>query len=166
MADAEIDAMQKVSEALSDLSPEVTSRVLRWAVARYEVTLPTAERRGTINVKVPTEPSFGDFADLFHAAEPKSHAERALLAAYWLSGSSGEVFQSQAVNSLLKDLGFQVANITDALSQNMKERPALVVQVKKSGSTQQARKLYKITDAGIRRIKSMTSTAINGDVNG
>ena len=55
---------------------------------------------------------------------------------------------------MLKDLGHRASNITDALSSAMKEKPALIIQVKKSGSARQARKLYKLTDAGVKWVAS------------
>lgn len=155
--DTELDAMQKLATALSDLDPEARQRVLDWVAAKFGLSVGNARKSTESSVRAneasdPTD--FVDFADLFYAAGPQSHAERSLVAAYRLA-SAGDAFPSQAINSLLKDLGFQIPNITDALSQNMREKPALVVQIKKSGSTRQARKLYKITDAGIRRVKTM-----------
>ena len=150
----ELEAMKKVSDALEDLDEGARVRVLSWAVSKYSVVV-AANAVGKAPPHSADESQHGDFADLFHAALPQSHAERALVAAFWIAQESGEPFQSQSLNALLKDLGYQVANITDALSQNMRERPALVVQTKKSGSTRQARKTYKITDAGMRRVKSM-----------
>jgi DNA-binding PadR family transcriptional regulator len=37
----------------------------------------------------------------------------------------------------------------------MDEKPQLVVQLKKSGSTQQARKQYKVTEAGKAAVQRM-----------
>jgi hypothetical protein len=49
---------------------------------------------------------------------------------------------------VLKDLGHGVGTINKAMSTNMKKSPALILQVSRSGSTQQARKKYKLTDTG------------------
>jgi hypothetical protein len=160
--DAEIEAMQKVAAALDALDPPARRRVLDWVTSRLGLT---EVERSESGARAPTAGESGDFADLFHTADPQSHAERALVGAYWLSRQSPDPFASQTLNSLLKDLGFQVPNITAALTQNMSERPALVVQTKKGGSTRQARKLYKITDAGVRRIRSMIDSGL-GDANG
>ncbi len=66
-------------------------------------------------------------------------------------------FASQAINSLLKNLGYQVGNITDAITQCMREKPASIIQTRKSGSTKQSRKEYKMTEAGRRKVLSMLS---------
>lgn len=160
MSDPELAAMQQISEALKDLASEARGRVLTWVISKYDVMLSSP-----VSPAPPMPPAtateFVEFADLFHAANPQTHAERALVASYWLT-SNGEAFQSQAANALLKDLGFQVPNITDALSQCMREKPALVVQVKKSGNSQQARKSYKVTDAGTRRVRAMLASNTGG----
>jgi DNA-binding PadR family transcriptional regulator len=55
----------------------------------------------------------------------------------------------------LKHIGYGVVNITDALNQLISDRPSFVIQLTKSGSSKQARKTYKITDAGMRRVSEM-----------
>jgi hypothetical protein len=165
----ELEAMKAVADVLEPLDPPARNRVLHWANAKYAVPSELRQGGASAPADVPAVPAaeFSEFADLFYAVEPQSIAERALVAAYWLAGPAGEPFQSQALNGLLKDLGYQAANITDALSQNMRERPALIVQIKKSGSTRQARKSYKITDAGMRKVRSMIQDrGPNGDGNG
>ena len=64
-------------------------------------------------------------------------------------------FASGNVNADLKHIGFRVANITRTIDRLMGQRPSLVVQVRKSGSSRQARKLYKITEAGLAEIERM-----------
>ena len=66
-----------------------------------------------------------------------------------------ETFTSQTLNSALKDLGRGVSNITRALAASMAQKPALVMQVRKSGTTKQARKIYKLTAAGKKAVVLM-----------
>ena len=48
-----------------------------------------------------------------------------------------------------------------------KREPKLVLQVAKSGKTRQARKRYKVTREGIRRVQAMTNAAQSeGENNG
>jgi len=103
---------------------------------------------------------FATFAELFHAARPQSEREKALVAAYWIQRSGGvEQFAAQQLNTELKHIGYGVTNITDALNQLIGDRPSLVIQLMKGGSTKQARKTYKMTDAGTRRVNEMLSSA-------
>ena len=104
--------------------------------------------------------AFGTFAELFHAADPKMEKEKALVAAYWIQKSSGvDQFASQQVNTELKHIGYGVTNITDALGQLISDRPSLVIQLSKSGQSQQSRKTYKVTDAGYRYVQTMLGTS-------
>jgi hypothetical protein len=55
----------------------------------------------------------------------------------------------------LKNLGQGLANITNAIDGLRNQKPALVLQLKKSGKSQQARKTYKLTVAGIKAVEVM-----------
>jgi len=164
----EISAMQRLVEALAGLDRDAIARVLRWATERYEVTcqraLP-ARHAAAPNDVLQTEtpvgessrpPRFEHFADLYNAASPSTDSDRALVGGYWTQYCLGETdFVAQGINAALKDLGHQVSNITGAFDSLKAKRPALVLQVKKSGSTRQARKKYKLTAAGKTAVEDM-----------
>jgi hypothetical protein len=162
----ELDAMAKIAALLEPLEGAARSRVLGWVISALSVedvkrsqTSPTAKHEASQD---PLQ-RFGTFAELFHAAGPNTEKEKALVAAYWIQQSSGvDQFASQQINSELKHIGYGVANITDALTQLMADKPNLVIQLTKSGSTQQARKTYKITDAGLRRVAEILATESSG----
>jgi hypothetical protein len=59
------------------------------------------------------------------------------------------------VNKELKLLGEGVPNITMAVDALRSQKPALAVQLQKSGKTRQARKTYKLTVAGIKEVERM-----------
>jgi hypothetical protein len=158
MRDVELDAMKQIAGLLEPLSAEARSRVVSWIVDSLEIgRAPKTELRlGNPKPGVSTDFQFGSFAELFHAADPKTEKEKALIAAFWVQRSRGaDQFGSQELNTELKNIGYRIGNITDALSQLIAERPNLVIQVAKSGSTKQARKTYKITDAGFRHVSEM-----------
>lgn len=144
--DSEVAAMGKVTEALDELDEVARVRVLRWAGDRYGMTKPS-----TSPVEEGTGVHFSDFADLYSRADPSSEAQKALIAGYWVQVvGAQETFESQSLNTELKNLGHGVKNITDALDQLIERKPRLVIQVRKSGTTRQARKRYKLTVEGIR----------------
>ena len=157
MRDLELDAMKRIAELLEPLSPEAQSRVLAWVMGSLSIGRPATSEKSPIGALGASQPSeLTSFAELFHAANPKTEKEKALLAAYWIQQATGNPqFGSQQLNTELKNIGYRVGNITDALSQLISERPNLIIQVAKSGSTKQARKTYKITDAGFRRVNEM-----------
>jgi hypothetical protein len=78
------------------------------------------------------------------------------VAGYWLQICEGDdTFTSQAANNLLMHLGHKVANITLAFAPLQAAKPALVLQMSKSGKSQQARKTLKLTRVGVNRVEEM-----------
>ena len=78
------------------------------------------------------------------------------MASYWAQVCENQSsFAAQTLNTQLKDLGYGVGNITEAFTALKSERPALVLQLKKSGTSRQARKTYKLTQEGVRRVQTM-----------
>jgi hypothetical protein len=160
--DPELTAMTKVAEALSVLDEGARERVLTWSSSKFNITIGRPAGRGAGGTTGGAEGGPGDvrefneFVDLFDAANPRTDAERAAVAGYWFQLiQSNASWQSQTLNSALKDLGHGLSNVTDALDSLQERRPALVRQVSKSGSSRQARKTYKLTTAGINMVRGM-----------
>ena len=55
----------------------------------------------------------------------------------------------QSLNKILKHHGKGVANVTVAVARLADADPALMLQVKKAGTSRQARKSYKVTTLGM-----------------
>jgi hypothetical protein len=163
----EIDAMKTVGQALEPLTDVERRRVLHWAHSRYGtgqsregVAAPSgAISYDTDKVVIAHFASHKTFAELFDAANPTSEKDKALVAAYWVQVCSQfESFAAQTLNGELKDLGHGVSNITESLTRLKNDRPALILQLKKSGTSKQARKTYKLTQEGLRRVETMFNT--------
>jgi len=162
---AEVKAMGKVAEALGGLGSEAISRVLRWAVDAYGVgvTVSVAKPRlgsSTVGLNNGGEgggpPAFGELAELYAATNPESDADKALVAAYWAQFCEGKAeFGSQEINAALKNLGHPIGNITGAFDNLKARKPATVMQLKKAGTTKQARKTYRLTLAGKSAVEAM-----------
>ena len=157
-AATEAKAIANVVEAFRPLDGAAITRVLEWAAKRYgagrgaEAPLPASAPRtdGAVEARV------GDLAELYTAADPRTESESVLVAAYWRHlAHATEVLDSQALNRDLKNLGRGVANVTRACSVLIQQRPALMLQVKKAGTTKQARKQYRLTAAGVQRAREM-----------
>jgi hypothetical protein len=172
MSDPEIDAMSAVATALSELDDAARARVLRWAVERYGVSVPSAgrsaERGGSgggsqiRSGEISDEeiahqaPTYEHFAELFAAASPRTNEDKALVAAYWVQVVRvHDSWPSRLLNVELKNLGHSIPNITEALSANMRKKPQRVIQLKKSGSSRQAPKTYKVTHEGLVYVQGM-----------
>jgi hypothetical protein len=173
MPDPEIEAMGQLVAALERLEGdhEMQRRVLRWAAARYDVTLSVPASPGPVqpdqNARVPdqqmshatearptAEPVFEDFVDLFDAVDPRTDVDKALTGAYWLQVVTRHPsWQSLRVNNLLKETGHGVGNVTSALRSAQERKPALVRQVRKSGKAAQSWKTYKLTTSGVSHMR-------------
>lgn len=152
--DPELAAMGRVAEALAELEPAARLRVLRWAVDRY-----AENGSGVLAVPHGFEDERAaprDIAELFANANVKTDADRALLAGYWfqhhLEAREWTGFQ---VNSELRQMGVGVANITHVLTRLIRQSPALVQQLSKSGRSKQARRQYRLTTAGLEAAREL-----------
>jgi hypothetical protein len=164
---AEFAAMHTVYDALKPLSPEAQARVIGHVAEVLGLSSPKTKPKppGTAKAdgNVPDEEddhteatSYKTFAELFDAAQPQTTAQKALVAGYWLQVCEGaESFDGQRANKELTHLGHKVPNITNAISTLNSQKPSLAIQLKKSGTSQQARKTYKITTAGETAVKEM-----------
>jgi DNA-binding MarR family transcriptional regulator len=80
--------------------------------------------------------------------------------AYFYQVVKGEAdFDSQSLNTQLKHLGYPSANITRDLGRLVDRSPKLIIQTRKEGTTQQARKRFRLTTEGIRTVQNMLKKA-------
>lgn len=161
-ATVEISAMKQVADALSDLEVESAARVLRWAAdiwGRPQAgSHPELKEDASASGANKTNNShiFSSVADLFAKANAKTDADKALVVAYWFQKFKEQSdIDSQKVNSALKHLGHGVSNITAAFRTLMMRNPQLVIQTRKQGTTQQARKKYRLTTEGVIAVEQM-----------
>ncbi|WP_148218044.1 hypothetical protein [Opitutus terrae] len=164
---AEIEALKTVFTALDPLDSPARQRVLRWIAAKFgnEIADSCDRDRGSSRVEQPlakaaTEAAGRDLPTLFASAQPTTEQEKALVVGYWVQVDNGEPdFDSQTVNGHLKHLGHGVGNITRCFESLIASRPQLVIQTRKSGTTQQARKQYRVTAEGVARVNQMLAAA-------
>lgn len=166
--DPEIAAMGKIASALGGLEPEAIRRVLKWAIERFQLRA-AAENAATgttgTTTAAPTNAptrTFLNLADLFDSAHSETGLDKVLVVAYWFQVVQGQDdWDSFAVNNELKHLGHPSTNITRDFDSLMNRSPRLVLQVRKDGTTRQARKRFKLTREGIRAVEKMTGAAGN-----
>jgi hypothetical protein len=160
-SDPELKAMTSIAAALEGLDPDVTRRVLRWAGERYGVKIPMQEepQGGTAASSAGNgsgAEAFSDIASLMDAANPKYGSDKALVATYWFQVLNREQnVTGQQVNDELKNLGLGLSNVTDSFNTLINRKPALAQQVQKAGRSKQARKRYRLTEAGVRRVRAL-----------
>jgi hypothetical protein len=163
----ELEAMKAVAAALTGIDRVSAQRVLRWAAEIFKLTPLATEQPRSAGPPIGAAPPPGesevppdDLASLFASAAPESGPEKALVAGYFQQVTKGAPeFDAQALNAELKHLGHQLSNVTVTLSALINQAPSLVIQTKKLGKGQQARKRYRLTYAGIQRVRQMLGRA-------
>jgi hypothetical protein len=161
--DPELKAMREVTTALNAIKdkPEQLRNVLLYINTRFngQQQLQQSPPRESHHSESPTGVKYSSIGDLFDAANPQSEAERVLVVGYWLQEFEKlEEFEAFPVNKHLKNLGHPVSNITRALESLMADAPRLVMQTSKSGTSKQARKNYKVTREGTKRVQAMIAS--------
>lgn len=166
----ELEAMKKVAEVLKDLEPDSARRILEWASDHFNIQIKQldagAEKKGhdkgdsseRKDALKDDAKAYNDVPDFYSAVSPTTDAEKVLTISYWKQVYDGASdVDSFNVNKELKDLGHAVGNVTRAFGLLQKSKPQLAVQTRKHGTSQQARKLYRVTGEGKKYIESMIS---------
>lgn len=169
-ADNEFKAIQDVHKALEPLDHEARNRILNYIISLLEIDVRGIGKQGEASQIENADNGIGNsaesfegqnteftsFAELYAAASPGSNGEKALVAGYWLQVCEGaDGFTGSGANRELTNLGHKLSNVTDAINKMKDRKPMLILQVKKSGSSKQARKTYRVSDEGIKRVKEM-----------
>ncbi len=167
--DAEIEAMKEISKLFEQLDESAQERVMTWVGSRLGIKNPQFDNSVT-NVSAqsaasherdranpqPLSTSYDHPAELFEAAHAKSDAERALVLGYWFQvHQSVASFSSRQINDELKHIGHGIGNITRALDALIASKPASVIQLEKSGKSQQAQKKFRLTHEGLKRVQQL-----------
>ena len=171
-AEAEFEAFKSVYETLQPLEENARDRVLASISTMLGTKVPSVSTKPNIDVQNEPDESvevidnnfglneYGEFAELYADADPNTGADKALVAGYWLQICQGsDDFSGFGVNSELNNLGHKLSNVTVSLSSLIKTKPQLVLQLKKTGKSQQSRKTYKLSKAGVDRVEGMLNAA-------
>ena len=158
----ELEAMKVIASELSKLDEASVKRILVWAADAFKAKIGTIAASATASVSSPSSAApdikgrYPTLPEFFAAASPSQDNDKALLVGYWTQVVVGEAeFDAQTINKELKNLGHGVGNITSAFDSLMARKPQLVLQTRKSGTSKQARKLYKLTLEGQRSVERM-----------
>ncbi len=164
----ELTAMAAIENAIGGLSEDIQHRVLRWACERFGLQAAPSRRKGPGEAARDDTDEATDtpgnvveattLAEFYDTKAPSSDADKALVVAYWKQFKEGEAeVESQAINTALKHLGYGVGNITRAFEALKAQRPAPIVQLRKEGKSQQARKKFKVTAEGKKAVEKMSA---------
>lgn len=189
--DPELAALNTAYTALKDLDPDAVARNLNWIATRLGVAVPlkpavgstakaglpgslsqtqtpAAPERDTAPSEQrtdPTEffnsPTAAEFLARFHNPSDK---ERVLIVAAYLQKSrQTKDLTGFLINKELKNIGHGLKNITAVTTQWQQDRPQKLIQLRKSGSSQQAQKTLKVTEEGLKWVVQRASLQANED---
>jgi hypothetical protein len=157
-SDPEIDAMRTINETLSGLDQDSVVRILKWARDRYGSIGVLDQNANEVSEYTSQEDEMPSIGEFFSRISPETESDKVLVMAFALRLLAGqEEVAAQQVNKELTHLGYHISNITRAFDKLRATKPQLIIQTRKSGTTQQARKAYKLTEAGIQKVRSMQS---------
>lgn len=153
-------AISGVSKALTPITDQAArDRILAWALSAFGSGKVTTPHQGSAGAgasgKKETPAPANDLGEFMEQADPQNQTDRVLVIGSWLQKTSPDGFGSQLVNNELKEMGHPIKNITRKLDALIDRKPAYVRQVGKSGRSKQARKKYKLTDAGQKRVTAL-----------
>lgn len=99
---------------------------------------------------------FSTAAELFKVAKPKRAHEKALVVAAFLTVKGGiKELKSADIQKGLRQVDKGLQNITNVITRLQTNKPKLMVQTRKAGDTQQARKRFKVTQEGLDMVEAM-----------
>jgi len=165
----ELSAMVGLEKALEELTDDERGRVLAWASSRFNVPLAPAKKgvpaeggKGPDPVDVNSAPEMAEsLAQFYDQAGPTTDAEKALVVAYWFQYHDGVVdLDAQSINSQLKHLGHGIGNVTRAIDGLKSQKPSLMVQKRKEGTSKQARKKFMVTNEGKKFVDKMLGKSV------
>lgn len=162
---AQLEAMKTIADALTPLGVEARRHVIDWAAKNF-ISATSNRLRGAPEPGMPVSATsespansmrhFSNIAELYAAANPQSESEKVAVVSYWFQiNESAPDLDSQRINKELKHLGHGVSNVTAAFSSLMSRKPQLVIQTRKSGTSQQARKRYMLTNEGKKFVEAL-----------
>ena len=146
--------LREINDSVKDLDPALKERALTLLLeTEFGPSRLGAPTAGSVPASTRSGPAL-EFSALVERWPPETQSEWALLAAYFLTRHQGEdTVVGQAMNTILKHHGKGVTNITKAVSSLIHADPALMLQVKKTGTAQQARKSYRVTTVGMKFVE-------------
>lgn len=169
--DPELEALNKINDAIKDLPEDAKVRVVGWLINRYSIRsgqpVPTPAfpkslsggdnlDKDVIEGDDPAIVSFGSAAELLSKCNPNTNIERVLVVASYLQAKNPtKDLTGYEINHVLKNIGHKVNSVNHPIGSLMAKKPQLMIQTKKSGNSQQGRKNYRVTDEGMKEVERL-----------
>jgi hypothetical protein len=160
--EAAIEKLDRINARIVDMDPVLKERaadiLMRTAFPDLPgITSPAHVPPSMVHAS-PNHPSHGSaphtdssttLDSLVELWKPETQLDWALLAGYYVNRVLGkESFTGQEINTMLKQLGYGMRNITRPVDELVNTKPQLVLQMRKTGTSKQARKYFRVTAQG------------------
>lgn len=171
--DSELEALNKINEAIRELPEDAKVRVIAWLINKYSihsghspVLTPKVltnvdthnEQENIIEPDVMSITSYATAADLLAKCNPNKENEKILIVSAFLQAKNPtKDLTGYEVNHTLKNIGHKVNDFSHNIDSLMKRKPQLMIQTKKSGNTRQAKRNYRVTDEGMKEIERLVN---------
>ena len=99
-------------------------------------------------------PDYTTFAELYEAVAPKKGAQKAAVAGWWLEMKQGQQsWKASEVNKLLKSIDVHVSSMSIVLTNAVKARNPLMVELARLGDGERSRKTFCLSEAGFAYVE-------------
>jgi Cdc6-like AAA superfamily ATPase len=111
---------------------------------------------GSVRKDKPSQREIISLSELVNSASPDNNRDLILLTAYYLHGKENfDTFTTRDINRELTNISEKPSNTTRDLSDLLDQEPKLIIQLEKTSNSQQGRRVFKITDEGVKRAEGM-----------
>jgi hypothetical protein len=163
----EMAAMQAMADAIANLTPAQRRRVAAWLTAYAADEEVAADADATVEpsealedtapeAEAPSQPVSHPvtFDELIAAVAPKTGAQKAAVAGYWLQATEGrQSWKASEVNKLLKSADVKVSSISIVLTNAVQAKNPLVEELGRLGEGERSRKTFTLTAEGIAYVE-------------
>lgn len=166
----EFVAMQAVADAVANLTPLETRRVAAWLLeyanqkddvestilpsTEDDLFAATTSREFDVVEQPATPEPLSSIVALYDAVAPRTGAQKAVVAGYWLQKHQEQDFwKAGEVNRLLKSIDVRVSSISIVLTNAVKATQPLIKELGRLGEGQRSRKTFCLTEAGISYVE-------------
>jgi hypothetical protein len=174
--ESEIDALNKVSEALNNLDRQEIRRVIEWLIDRFNLTADELSAESTLVAGDISETQQIDLAedetesgkivhryrkkqiqdydtalDLFAEAKIKKSSDKVLLMAAFLQERMNfKEIAAHDISFRLKRIKHSVSNVSSLLSGLLQQEPAVMVEITSENPSKYYKKKIQVTKIGLK----------------
>lgn len=169
----ELKTKKDIYELLKPLSKQEQIRVWRWVGEVLELYSgsvmrlaggPTgqSEKARVTNQEIDWG-SFSSAAEVLGAGNAAKDNERVLLVAAFLQEKHQKNdLTGKEISDELKHVGHRLTNVTMTIGTLVNRKPSWMIQTRKEGRSQQARKKYKVTTEGLKQALALLTGSGSG----